>query len=862
MTRIIQIYITKEELLEFSLILKVQRENHGIDQDSLNLEMFIKKKRRVHDSEDLVYQGNLGQVTLADGESIDLRGADLSFIRFCDDVVRKTFIAKQWQLGGFFNSKTGELKQVTNLQGAFTPSGCEFHDMKFAGSDWGKKILNSSQFKMCNFRGSIYDPSLPQIMTVKVGTKELRSYLALRRKSPVHASARASFSEYLSYTKRHLCSDNTKIVADLSGVVIDGVSLDLNGADLTGSILQGTQFKNITATGVIIRDCETSGMIIENSHFSALDLRGSEVAKIKFTDNTRLDSPKFSTGTLFSSFIGVGSILDKFVFTPLFDPCYLKGQVSAKLIDGKIVANIPDVTKYHPCTVDDIKEYAQQCQENKSVTSNIITSANDVLTILPSFREFLRAKYKIVDDFVPDASNLNLDDLDLSYSNWGRCNWNGCIMIKTKWDYSNLESSYFGRTLFSGHKPTFRFLEWLEGKAYHTSFVNTNLEGAIFDESMGRYADFSNAIMNYVSAIDCDLRQTIFDGVKAIGSVFSGTFMMETHAHYLDATRAIFCGVSFHNSDAYRATFNEAKLDFAVFDNANLSEVKARYVSALSTSFHGADVTGGDLTGTKLWANISRMKLGGTKLDHVDMSEAIIDISMLFGRYEPECDDKTKCTKIIDGEEALKIQKIVCKEKQYTQKISDSSWRRILFNMSKSLDWMCGGEYFKRSAAIIIDLSDNMIITGVCIISSPILLHTAGKIGLEFVLGSSISSFFMGSVALPLGAVGVCAGVATAMWLTRAGQDSQDIKDVAAKYEKYMAIHSKENQALKAKDVVPQSITKSISKALGRKHATEHGKHTARISEPKAKTPKYLVVGEHTAKIATKSHSAGRAKHK
>ena len=105
-----QVYLTEAELFKFTKELNLHRAKHGT---ALSLTDFIKHDRGLADTDDTVYQANIGKVILKEGEVADLRGADLSFVRFCDEGESKTY-NKQWNFYGFYN-KDGKLAVATNL---------------------------------------------------------------------------------------------------------------------------------------------------------------------------------------------------------------------------------------------------------------------------------------------------------------------------------------------------------------------------------------------------------------------------------------------------------------------------------------------------------------------------------------------------------------------------------------------------------------------------------------------------------------------------------------------------------------------------------------------------------------------------
>jgi uncharacterized protein YjbI with pentapeptide repeats len=775
-TTVKQLYVTREEILAFSTLLQAQRTQHP-KSEALNLNSFIMEQRGLSNSESIIHQANLDQIALHDDDCIDLRGADISFIRFCDDDTKKTFKRKQWQLDGFYDGQD-KLKQVTNLQGAVTPPGCIFKGFSFAGCDWGKRTLNSEQFPMCSFKGSVYDPSLPQVMVVKVGIKELQNYIKLRNKHPVHASAIGSFSDYISYTKRHLCSENTKIVADLSGQIIDGTKISIDGVDLSGTLLDKTIFKNVTADNFIMRDCGIATPIFKNCRINNIDLRGTYANKMTFAEGTA-----FAAAIISAAIAPIGFPCAK----PTLDPCYIRGQSSLKLVDGKVVRHDPTVGKYYKCTIADIKEYAEQCQQSEGVLTGVITSATSVESSLPSFRDFLRNKYKLKEEFIPDASGLVLDRLNLSYGNWGRCNWSRCSMVETVWDYSNIGYSNFGHTIFNGNIPAWG-MGWFE-REYKTSFRNTILTGSNFDNAQGRCAIFSKSSMDGVSAIDGDFTEGVFNEASVRDGNFSYSYMTLVQAIGMDATNSIMQNVHFMYAEALRAIFNGSRVDGTSFDYSNMQEVKMRYASAVGTSFYAVDATGMDCTGTKLWANITRMKMAGMTLEHTDVTEAIEAAGRLFGRWEAELDASTNCSHMISSDKAFDLQRRSAEERQHQQTIGHSAFRQKLFTFAKAADYLCGTKVFSKTVEALCSLADHKLVTAACMVITPIVALALTNGALNYAVGTGATLVLMSGLAVPLTITGIAAGTAVAVWATGAGKDSEEVRLAKAAQVQFRALH-------------------------------------------------------------------------
>ncbi|MEI6187382.1 MAG: hypothetical protein WCP46_02630 [Alphaproteobacteria bacterium] len=548
-----QIYLTEEELFKFIKELSIHRAKYDT---TLSLTDFIKHERELANTDDITYQVNISNVILKQGHIADLSGSDLSFVNFCDQGKIKIY-NKQWIFAGLY-AKDDKLFRPTNLQNASFPEGCLFDGISFRGADLGKRLITSGQFKRCNFKDSLFDPSNPQVMVVKVGEKELLNYIKLRYKHPVHISATGSFSEYISYTKRHLCSDGMKVIADLSGQVIDGTKINLDGVDLSTTLLENTILKHVKVESLIIRDCGVSQIKFDDCKIERLDIRGTSIEQ--HLGMNRTNSMEISGGTSFGEVKLSSSLVHKSFpcSTPIFDPCYIKGKSSFKVIDGRIVTYVPDLGKYRKCTIEDIEEYAKQCQENEAVLDSSIFSSYGVKEQLPSFRNFLIAKYNLEGDFIPDLSGLILDKLNLSYGNWGKCNWSRCSMVETKWDYSNLEYSSFSNSSFNGNIPGWG-MGWFERK-YSASFKGALLTGGIFDNALGRCAIFTEAIINGISAIGTNFAEAVFDRSQAKNSNFSYAHMELVQAKGMDASNAIMRDMFFMYGDAPKAKLNYSTL--------------------------------------------------------------------------------------------------------------------------------------------------------------------------------------------------------------------------------------------------------------------------------------------------------------
>ncbi len=835
-----QIYLTKEELFKFIEELKLHR---GHDGSQLSLSDFIKHERKLTDTDKTVYQANIGKVVLEEGELADLRGADLSFVRFCDKGESKTYNG-QWNFYGFY-SKSGKLLSSTNLQGAVFPEKCLLDGISFHGADLGKIAITSDQFKRCSFKGALFDPSNPQIMIVKVGERELKAYIKLRHKHPVHMSAIGSFSDYISYTKRHLCSDGIKIVADLSGQIIDGTKINLDGADFSGSLLENTIFKNIECESLIMRDCGVAQAKFDNCKINRVDFRGTKtqtglgfnsLSSIKFTGGTKLGEVKLSTLDYNSPFA-----------TPIVDSCYIKGSSSIKIVGDRIVTHVPDLGKYRKCTIEDIQEYAKQCQESEQVLSSVGFLSNLVKEQLQSFKEFLSVKYGLEGDFIPDASGLVLDKLNLSYGNWGKCNWSRCSMVETNWDHSNLSYSCFNDSSFDGYTPGFGMS--IFERAYHTSFKGAILTGSNFDGVRSRAAIFTGAIMNLVSAIGANFVEARFDKVQARNSDFSYSHLELVKAREMDASNSIMRDVFFIYGDAPAAKFNHSTLDGAVFNYANLRRAELKYVSAVGACFKHVDARDANLTGSKLWANVSRMNLGGARLDHVENSGWEVEpgiLNGLFGDSDPYIDENTKADRMIGGDKALGVQEKVAYAKQDAKAIGNSKWRWALYAAAGALDMGLGGRFFRNMALAVCDLANHKLLVAGCAVAVPLALTLIAKTAMTHIAGATLATLFMTASIVPIVAVGAVAGVAAAAWYIGAGTDSKEVRDVQARKVEFKELHP-ENAHLHAPKIVKRAA-KEVSASpvlkmvggfvsrLGGKKST-HRSHVERISGEKSNPP-------------------------
>ena len=705
-------------------------------------------------------------------------------------------------------------------------------------------------------------------MIVKVGEKELQNYLKLRYKHPVHISAMGSFSDYVSYTKRHLCSDGMKIVADLSGQVIDGTKVNLDGADLSGTLLEKTTLKNVNVGSLIIRDCGVAQVKFDHCKIARLDLRGTNteqhlgvsfVNSVKFIGDTSFGEVKLRVSSIDKTFP---------CSTPIFDSCYVRGKPSFKVVDGKIVAAVPDLGRYRKCTIEDIKEYAIEYQESEAVLSSTAYSSHAVKDQLPSFRNFLIAKYDLKGDFIPDASGLALDKLNLSYGNWGKCDWSKCSMVETKWDHSNLEHSSFNSCSFDGHMPGWG-MGWFERK-YEASFKGALLTGGNFDNVRGRCAIFTGAIMNLVSAVGSNFAEAMFDKVQAKNSNFSYAHMELVQAKGMDASNSIMRDMFFMYGDAPEAKLNYSRLDGAIFDYTDLRRAEVKYASAVGASFSNVDAADANFTGTKLWANVSRMNLRGARLDHVENSGWEIEpgiLAGLFGDCDPYIDERTKSDKMVDSTNVLKTQERSAIVKQDVKRMGNSKWRWALFAAAGALDMALGGHFFKDKAATICDLADRKWTLATCTIIAPIALALAAKAVVTYVAGVTVAALFMSSAIVPIVAVGVIAGLAAATWYTGAGQDSKEVKNIQARKVEFEKLHP-DGAHLRAPEVV-KAVAKDaeVSPAPQKKVAVETvvGKTVRsfvdRVTGRGHPHAKKATHGKHTEALASKERTgATRAK--
>jgi uncharacterized protein YjbI with pentapeptide repeats len=816
MTKVKQVYLTKEELFNFIQKLKLHRERYDT---ALSLTDFIKDERELINTDNIIYQANISNINLDEREVADLRGSDLSFVNFGDKDKNKIY-NKQWVISGLYG-KDNHLFRPTNLQGASFLAGCTFDGVSFRGADLGKRTITSDQFKRCNFKDSLFDPSNPQLMIVKVGEKELKNYIKLRYKHPVHVSAMGSFSDYISYTKRHLLSDGIKVVADLSDQVIDGNNINLDGIDLSGALLENTTLKNVRVESLIMRDCGVVQIKFDDCKINRLDIRGSNIDQylgtnyinsMEFIGKTSFDEVRLSSSSVYKSFPCT---------TPIFDPCYIKGKSSFKIVDDRIVAQVPDLGRYRKCTIEDIKEYAKECQESEAVLSSSIFSSHGIKDQLQSFRNFLIKKHNLEGDFIPDMSGLVLDKLNLSYGNWGKCDWSRCSMVETRWDYSNLEYSNFSNSSFEGNIPGWG-MGWFERK-YSTSFKGTLLTGGIFDNASGKCAIFTEAEMNGVFAIGANFREAVFDKSQAKNSNFSYAHMELVKAKGMDASNSIMRDVLFIYGDAPKAKLNYSTLDGTVFNYTNLRGAEVKYASAVGSSFSDVDATNADFTGTKLWANVSRMKLKGAKLDHVENSEWEIEPGVfwgLFGDSEPHIDERTKCEKMVDSTNALDMQEKSARVKQDVKRMGSSKWRWGVFTAAKTIDKILGGNLFKSLASTIFDLADHKWITGACVVVAPIALMLVAKFAMTHLTGTTIATMLLSMTALPTVSIAAATGVAAAIWFTGAGSDSKEVKGMQARKVEFQRLHP--NSIVYSPEIMPEiEINVESSKVLHRKVTTE-----------------------------------------
>lgn len=113
--------------------------------------------------------------------------------------------------------------------------------------------------------------------------------------------------------------------------------------------------------------------------------------------------------------------------------------------------------------------------------------------------------------------SIDFSFADISYSYWERCNINNCIFEKTKAIEIHTIACNFINSIFRNTNLTYSYLNKNiganSGSFKNTEFIETNLSKCIF-----YFPEIENC-----SFVDCNLKETDFDGSRFKHSKFKGT---------------------------------------------------------------------------------------------------------------------------------------------------------------------------------------------------------------------------------------------------------------------------------------------------------------------------------------------------
>ena len=210
-----------------------------------------------------------------------------------------------------------------------------------------------------------------------------------------------------------------------------------------------------------------------------------------------------------------------------------------------------------------------------------------------------------------DFTNANLEGVNFAGANLEGANFTGANIenanfMKTKLGNANFSGAVLNETIFSWvdfSRTDLSNASMMDTKIFESSFNGMNLTGISFIGT-----DLSNSNLSDADLSGNDLTRTILTGVDLSNSNLTGIDLTG-----LDLTRAILVGVDLSSKDLSRTIFDHASFADANLENANLTE--ASFVDIDLTKIKNKSLTGSDLSNTSFAnSNLSGVDLSGTLL--------------------------------------------------------------------------------------------------------------------------------------------------------------------------------------------------------------------------------------------------------
>ena len=217
--------------------------------------------------------------------------------------------------------------------------------------------------------------------------------------------------------------------------------------------------------------------------------------------------------------------------------------------------------------------------------------------------------------------NTNLDNVDFTNANLEGANFAGASVGGTNFSGANIENANFMKTKLG----------------------NANFSGAVLDETIFSWVDFSRTDLSNASMMDTNFFESSFNGMNLTGISFIGADLSNSNFSNSnlsgnDLTRTILTGIDLSNSnltnvnltgldlihttldgvdlsgkDLARTIFNHASFADANLENANLTE--ASFVAVDLTKIKNKSLAGANLFDTVFaYADLSGVDLSGAIL--------------------------------------------------------------------------------------------------------------------------------------------------------------------------------------------------------------------------------------------------------
>jgi uncharacterized protein YjbI with pentapeptide repeats len=280
---------------------------------------------------------------------------------------------------------------------------------------------------------------------------------------------------------------------------------------------------------------------------------------------------------------------------PIYDPCYLPGSSDALA---------SHITVYREFAAEDVREFADHCNQLKD--------ENTPTDQLPSFRQFMKDKHQIDQDFIPDLSGLDLRNLDLSDLNFERCNFAHALLSGSTLDRGN-----FKNCNFSGADLSKKAGGWWYKAA---TLISAIMDGSDFTCAELTGVNAEHASLNDVRAINLSADNFNIEHARANGANFCGSWLYGLKAKSLEAIGINLSHVFGKKGNYDRATLTSANMAYGDFSLSSFDQTEMDYANLLGANLRKSKLKQTSLEHARLAADISGANLFNLALEGADLA--------------------------------------------------------------------------------------------------------------------------------------------------------------------------------------------------------------------------------------------------